>query len=54
MPQMGVSVAEGTVVEWEAARRLGGGRRDDLQVSTDKIDIEVPSPAAGRVTEVAR
>lgn len=53
MPQMGVSVAEGTVVEWrkevgdwvEADEALG-------EVSTDKIDTEIPSPAAGRVVEI--
>ena len=53
MPQMGVSVAEGTVVEWK--KRPGDWVEADetiCEVSTDKIDIEVPSPAAGRVTEV--
>ena len=53
MPQMGVSVAEGTVVAW----RVGVG--DPIQadaticeISTDKIDTEVPSPASGVVTEI--
>src|SRR5215210_4798629 len=53
MPQMGVSVAEGTVVEWK--KRPGDWVEADetiCEVSTDKIDTEVPSPAAGRVTEV--
>jgi pyruvate/2-oxoglutarate dehydrogenase complex dihydrolipoamide acyltransferase (E2) component len=53
MPQMGVSVAEGTVVEWK--KRPGDWVAADetiCEVSTDKIDTEVPSPAAGRVTEI--
>src|SRR5205085_12562295 len=53
MPQMGVSVAEGTVVEWR--KRPGDWVEADetiCEVSTDKIDTEVPSPASGRVTEV--
>jgi pyruvate/2-oxoglutarate dehydrogenase complex dihydrolipoamide acyltransferase (E2) component len=53
MPQMGVSVAEGTVVEWK--KRPGDWVEVDetiCEVSTDKIDTEVPSPAAGRVTEL--
>jgi pyruvate/2-oxoglutarate dehydrogenase complex dihydrolipoamide acyltransferase (E2) component len=53
MPQMGVSVAEGTVVEWK--KRPGDWVEADetiCEVSTDKIDTEVPSPATGRVTEV--
>src|SRR3954462_2187 len=53
MPQMGVSVAEGTVVEWK--KRPGDWVEADetiCEVSTDKIDTEVPSPTTGRVTEV--
>ena len=50
MPQMGVSVAEGTVVEW---RKQAGDwvERDEIicAISTDKIDTDVESPAAGRV-----
>lgn len=53
MPQMGVSVAEGTVVEW---RKLVGDwvEADEaiVDISTDKIDSEVPSPAAGRLVEI--
>ncbi len=53
MPQMGVSVAEGTVVEW----RVGVGdpiKADQTicDISTDKIDTEVPSPVGGVVTEI--
>jgi pyruvate/2-oxoglutarate dehydrogenase complex dihydrolipoamide acyltransferase (E2) component len=53
MPQMGVSVAEGTVVEW---RKHPGDwvERDEIicSISTDKIDTDVESPAAGRVQEI--
>ncbi len=53
MPQMGVSVAEGTVVLWR--KRPGDWVQADetiCEISTDKIDTEVPAPAAGRVTEI--
>jgi len=53
MPQMGVSVSEGTVVEWR--KQVGDDvARDETicEISTDKIDTEVPSPAAGRVAEI--
>jgi pyruvate/2-oxoglutarate dehydrogenase complex dihydrolipoamide acyltransferase (E2) component len=53
MPQMGVSVAEGTVVEWK--KRVGEWVEADepiVEISTDKVDTEVPSPASGRVTEI--
>src|SRR5262245_63327952 len=52
MPQMGVSVAEGTVVEW--TKRPGDWvERDETVclVTTDKIDVEIPSPAAGRLSK---
>ena len=53
MPQMGVSVAEGTVVEWR--KRVGDWVEADetiCEISTDKIDSEVPAPASGRVAEI--
>jgi pyruvate/2-oxoglutarate dehydrogenase complex dihydrolipoamide acyltransferase (E2) component len=53
MPQMGVSVAEGTIAEWK--KRPGDWvERDEtiVEISTDKIETEIPSPAAGRVTEI--
>src|SRR5215212_5910113 len=53
MPQMGVSVAEGTIVEW--TKRPGDWvERDETVclVTTDKIDVEIPSPAAGRLSRV--
>jgi pyruvate/2-oxoglutarate dehydrogenase complex dihydrolipoamide acyltransferase (E2) component len=53
MPQMGVSVAEGTVVAW----RVAVGDRIEAEqticeISTDKIDTEVPSPVSGLVSEL--
>jgi 2-oxoglutarate dehydrogenase E2 component (dihydrolipoamide succinyltransferase) len=53
MPQMGVSVAEGTVVEWK--KRVGDWVEADepiVEISTDKVETEIPSPATGRVTAI--
>jgi pyruvate/2-oxoglutarate dehydrogenase complex dihydrolipoamide acyltransferase (E2) component len=53
MPQMGVSVAEGTVVEWK--KQVGDWVAADetiVAISTDKIDTDVESPATGRLQEV--
>src|SRR5689334_21540774 len=53
MPQMGVSVSEGTIVEWR--KQVGDWVEYEepiVDISTDKIDTEVPSPAAGRLAEV--
>jgi 2-oxoglutarate dehydrogenase dihydrolipoamide succinyltransferase (E2 component) len=53
MPQMGVSVAEGTIVEWR--KRPGDWVEADepiCDVTTDKIDVEIPAPASGRVESV--
>jgi pyruvate dehydrogenase E2 component (dihydrolipoamide acetyltransferase) len=53
MPQMGESIAEGTIVKW--LKKVGDtvGRDEPLlEVSTDKVDTEVPSPAAGVLTEI--
>src|SRR3954454_12370113 len=53
MPQMGVSVAEGTVVEWR--KRVGDWVTADeviASISTDKIDTDAESPASGRVQEI--
>jgi len=53
MPQMGVSVAEGTVIEWR--KQVGDWvQRDEIicAISTDKIDTDVESPATGRVGEI--
>jgi pyruvate/2-oxoglutarate dehydrogenase complex dihydrolipoamide acyltransferase (E2) component len=53
MPQMGVSVAEGTVVEWK--KQVGDWVQADeiiAAISTDKIDTDVEAPATGRVQEI--
>jgi pyruvate/2-oxoglutarate dehydrogenase complex dihydrolipoamide acyltransferase (E2) component len=53
MPQMGVSVAEGTVVAWRVA--VGDRVKADqtvCEISTDKIDTEVPAPVSGVVAEI--
>lgn len=53
MPQMGESVAEGTIVRW--LKRVGEGvERDEplFEISTDKVDAEIPAPAAGVVSEI--
>jgi pyruvate/2-oxoglutarate dehydrogenase complex dihydrolipoamide acyltransferase (E2) component len=53
MPQMGVSVAEGTVVEWRKQRGDWVEADETIcEISTDKIDTEVPAPASGRLVEV--
>jgi 2-oxoglutarate dehydrogenase E2 component (dihydrolipoamide succinyltransferase) len=53
MPQMGVSVSEGTVTRW--LKQEGEHVEADeplLEISTDKIDTEVPSPGTGIVTQI--
>jgi pyruvate dehydrogenase E2 component (dihydrolipoamide acetyltransferase) len=53
MPQMGVSVSEGTVVRW--LKQVGEPIKADetiVEISTDKVDTEVPSPATGVVREL--
>ena len=53
MPQLGESIAEGTIVRWN--KRVGEQvDRDEplFEVSTDKVDAEVPSPAGGVLAEV--
>src|SRR5687767_15011205 len=53
MPQMGESIAEGTVSKW--LKKVGDKvDRDEplLEISTDKVDAEIPSPAAGVLTEI--
>jgi len=53
MPQMGVSVSEGTIVEWR--KQVGDWVEYEepiCDISTDKIDTELPSPAAGRLAEI--
>jgi 2-oxoglutarate dehydrogenase E2 component (dihydrolipoamide succinyltransferase) len=53
MPQMGESIAEGTITKW--LKNVGDHvDRDEplFEISTDKVDAEIPSPAAGTLTEV--
>jgi 2-oxoglutarate dehydrogenase E2 component (dihydrolipoamide succinyltransferase) len=53
MPQMGESIAEGTIVRW--IKKVGDKvDRDEplFEISTDKVDAEIPSPAAGTVADI--
>ncbi len=53
MPQMGESIAEGTIVRW--IKKVGDTvDRDEplFEISTDKVDAEIPSPAAGVLTAI--
>ena len=53
MPQMGESVTEGTILEWHVAEGQEVSEGDTVvEVSTDKIDAEVPAPATGVVTKI--
>ncbi len=53
MPQLGETVTEGTVTKWMKAVGDTVTRDEPLfEVSTDKVDSEVPSPAAGVLTEI--
>jgi multifunctional 2-oxoglutarate metabolism enzyme len=52
-PEMGDSVAEGTVLEWKVQVGDAVGVDDPLvEISTDKVDAELPSPAAGTIAEI--
>ena len=53
MPQMGESIAEGTLSKW--LKKVGDEvKRDEpiFEISTDKVDAEIPSPSAGVITEI--
>jgi pyruvate dehydrogenase E2 component (dihydrolipoamide acetyltransferase) len=53
MPQMGESIAEGTITKW--LKNVGDHvDRDEplFEISTDKVDAEIPSPAAGTLTDI--
>jgi 2-oxoglutarate dehydrogenase E2 component (dihydrolipoamide succinyltransferase) len=53
MPQMGESIAEGTVTKWH--KKVGDRvERDEplFEISTDKVDTEIPSPASGILSEI--
>ncbi len=53
MPQMGESITEGTITKW--LKRVGDTvQRDEpiFEISTDKVDAEIPSPIAGKLSEI--
>ena len=53
MPQMGESIAEATILKWH--RKVGEpiGKDETLyEISTDKVDAEIPSPVAGTLLEI--
>ena len=53
LPQLGETVTEGTITKW--FKKVGDTVRADeplFEVSTDKVDTEVPSPIAGTLTEI--
>ena len=53
MPQMGESIAEGTISKW--LKQVGDSvKRDEpmLEISTDKVDAEIPAPTAGVLAEI--
>ena len=53
MPQMGESIAEGTLTRW--MKKIGDSvKRDEplFEISTDKVDAEIPSPSAGVLLEI--
>ena len=53
MPQMGESITEGTITKW--LKRVGDTiQRDEpiFEISTDKVDAEIPSPVAGKLAEI--
>jgi multifunctional 2-oxoglutarate metabolism enzyme len=53
MPEMGESVTEGTVLEWHVAEGQSVAEGDTVvEVSTDKVDAEVPAPASGLITKL--
>ncbi len=53
MPKMGESITEGTILEWK--KNVGESIKLDetlLEISTDKVDSEIPSPSEGVITEI--
>ena len=53
MPKMGESITEGTILEWK--KQVGDSIGKDetlLEISTDKVDSEIPSPATGTIVEI--
>ncbi len=55
MPEMGESVTEGTVLEWHKQEGESFAEGDTLvEVSTDKVDAEVPAPGDGTLTKILK
>src|SRR5258707_1113951 len=53
MPQMGESIVEGTLTKWlKKAGDKGGGEEPLFEISTDKVDTEIPAPSAGTLAEI--
>ena len=53
MPHMGESVAEGTIAKWLKAEGEAVAKDEPLvEVTSDKVDYEIPAPAAGRVARI--
>src|SRR5919204_477064 len=53
MPEMGESVTEGTVLEWHVSEGDAVEEGQTMvEVSTDKVDAEVPAPASGTMTKI--
>jgi 2-oxoglutarate dehydrogenase E1 component len=53
MPEMGESVTEGTILEWHVSEGDSVAEGDTVvEVSTDKVDAEVPAPASGTITKI--
>ncbi len=53
MPKMGESVNEGTIIKWH--KKVGDKVKKDeiiFEISTDKVDTEIPAPASGTITEI--
>ena len=53
MPKMGESVNEGTIIKWH--KKVGDSVKQDeiiFEISTDKVDTEIPSPADGILKEI--
>ena len=55
MPQMGISVSEGTILEWrKAVGDTVAASRPIADVTTDKVDVEIPCPASGVLAKIRR
>ena len=53
MPKMGESITEGTIIKW--LKKVGDSVEKDeiiLEISTDKVDSEIPTPVAGTIAEL--